>query len=821
MTPGYVPPIGPLDAKIMLIGEAPGEEEVSKGEPFCGPSGRLLKSMLGNCGIDFRACYTTNVVKQRPPHNDFGVFYVDQKTRKQPSPFLLQSIQDLTKEIERVNPNIIVPLGGEALRALTGKSSISKWRGSLLQYRQWKLLPTLHPAYVAWQYTERVTVELDLKRVSKESVDKTLSPPKHTFITAPTFSQVREFLSERPDKLSFDIETSGRHVRCLGLSSSPSTAICIPFMAKQPEPSSTLGSIIHFGLVSPPPTTASYWSPEEEYEILRLLNDLFSDPSVKKIAQNFPFDALVLSREFGIDTSPGLWMDTMVAHHTCYSELPKGLDYLASIYTRIPYYSDFDAGDDRQTWIYNCYDAAATLEIANVLWKEMSDLGVLDFYNNKVQPALLAYTRAETRGVLVDQVERSRVANGEPEKGIEGVIQRRDRLGKLTTEASGGIIVNPNSPDQQKKYIYGTLGIPAILAHKPNAAGEKNPTMDKHAREKLREKNPQHAPFFNLLDAFTKDSTLIEGLLSRELVDGRVKTHYNKAGTVTGRLSSGKDKELGAIVTQGAFGPVTNLQNVDRGELRRMFIPDPGWLFIKADLSQAEFRIVAWAAGIRSIIEKYLENTNYDVHRMVASLIFKLAEDVINKEQRYTAKNGVYGGQYDMFYTTAARTYKLSMQMAKYVLDEFHKLFPEIRANFHAYIKNEVKTKRYIINPVGRKRYFFDRLDDGWGRENGEVFRAAYSDFAQSTVGCLIDEAFVKADREWNHNEAFPLLQVHDEIVAMVREGKEIEYAEKLKTAMEIPIQVLSTPEPLIIPAEVGIGKNWYDIVPLEKYKET
>jgi len=65
--------IGPLDAKIMLVGEAPGKTEEEKGIPFIGSSGKLLKSMLSHSGIDYKSCYVTNVVPERPPNNNFGL----------------------------------------------------------------------------------------------------------------------------------------------------------------------------------------------------------------------------------------------------------------------------------------------------------------------------------------------------------------------------------------------------------------------------------------------------------------------------------------------------------------------------------------------------------------------------------------------------------------------------------------------------------------------------------------------------------------------------------------------------------------------------
>lgn len=796
----YVPPSGPLDAKIALVGEAPGQEEINRGEPFVGPSGRLLSDMLAAAGISRQQCYLTNVSKQRPPNNDFGVFYADKK-RQQPSTYLLQCYQDLREELLRVNPNIVVPLGSEPLKAITGRTSIESWRGSLLSSPVGKVCGTYHPAYVLRQYIARTTVELDFRRVSQESTSPELRLPSHTFDISPTFEQVCTYLRHRPKRLAFDIETSGTFVRCLGLSSRSDHAICIPFMA-----ASSIETGIHSSVVGGPlqtPTRNSYWTVEQEWEILRLLDELFLDPSVQKIAQNFPFDALVLSREFGLDTSPGLHMDTMVAHHACYSELPKGLDYLASVYTRVPYYSDFDAGSDRQTWIYNCYDAAVTYEISERLDQELVDCGMAEFYRNQIQPALLAYTRAETRGVRIDETLRI------PERAK--VEQEVTQLTAQIIAQSAGVIQNPNSTQQLQKYLYDVLKLPVQYNHKT-----KQPSLDKHARATLASKFPDHAGIIEVLDRHSTKSTLLT-FFDRAIEGGRVKTHYNVAGTKTWRLSSGKDKELGDVTTQGAFGLVTNLQNVPRGAFRRLFVPEPGWLFVKADLSQAEFRIVVWKARIRRIIEKYLHDPLFDCHTMLASWIFNKPESQIERKrsdgkpsERDISKNGVYGGQYGMYYTTAARTYKLPLQTAKFVLDRFHSLLPEVERVFWAEVQQQLLlNNRVLENEMGLRRIFLDRMEQ-------DLFREAYSHSAQSLVGSLINRAFALVDDIWDPTIAYPLLQVHDEIVAMARESEAVGIGRQLKAFMEYPLVFRGVPEPLVIPAEVAIGRNWYDVKPLE-----
>src|SRR3989304_5592048 len=147
LMPKIVPGFGPRDAKIALVGEAPGEQEEIDGRPFVGSAGHLLSSMLSSAGIPRDMCYLTNVMKIRPPHNDFGAFYHDTE-RTSPTQGLLDGQSSLAQELQSLSPNITVALGGEALRALTGRMGITKWRGSILATSVGKVIGTFHPAAI-------------------------------------------------------------------------------------------------------------------------------------------------------------------------------------------------------------------------------------------------------------------------------------------------------------------------------------------------------------------------------------------------------------------------------------------------------------------------------------------------------------------------------------------------------------------------------------------------------------------------------------------------------------------------------------------------
>jgi DNA polymerase len=145
---------GPIDAKIMLIGEAPGREEDLKGLPFVGKAGRELDRMLSAAGIDPSEVFITNVVKCRPPGNRNPESYEMMKC----NPYLIKQVQEIC-------PKVIILLGNIALSLVTEKpSGITKMRGKTLEYMSYPAIPTFHPAYVIRNPGSAKTVIEDFKK---------------------------------------------------------------------------------------------------------------------------------------------------------------------------------------------------------------------------------------------------------------------------------------------------------------------------------------------------------------------------------------------------------------------------------------------------------------------------------------------------------------------------------------------------------------------------------------------------------------------------------------------------------------------------------
>jgi uracil-DNA glycosylase family 4 len=760
----FIPSEGPKDAKIAIVGEAPGAVEEANGRPFCGASGQLLNDMLANSGISRKDCYITNVVKTRPPNNDFNIYYRDTK-RNLPNDVLLAAHQALHAELKVVSPNVIIALGGEALRALMGrKLSIEDWRGSILSSPCGKVIATYHPAFILRAYEHRKIVELDLRRAVGEQYTKNLNIPPVKALLNPTLEQCLEYLNSEPDLVAFDIETFGQSIRCIGFCSEKGKAICIPFFKIRQ-------THVFSGAFE------CAWSEHEEKLILDAMERFLANPRIRKIAQNFPFDATMLEREFGLEVH-GLYMDTMVAFHCCYSELPKGLDFLCSVFTRYPYYSDYNAMVDQSLWYYNCMDCIATFEVCLALEDEMKDLNVEHFYHTHAQPLMLALSRAGNYGPLVDATAREKMkATLEAE-----LIEIKTKLLGLV-----GFELNPNSSVQMMKYFYHQLNIKPILNRQSG-----NPTLNEEALRILAVKNERIAVPIGLILDYREKTKLIGTFLTSKLNDlGRLPTSYNAAGTTTGRISSSKT----------IFGLGGNLQQIPRGEFRRIFVAPPGKVLIKTDLSQAEARAVAWYANILFLIKSF-QVPGFDIHRWNAAIVFNKPEAEVTKKERQTSKSLVHGANYGLGHITAARLAGVSTNVAKQALERYKSTLIEL-GMWHARIKNKVITERRLYTPLGRMRMFFGRMDE-------DTFRSAYAFLPQSLIADIINHAFFRLDQTLPAGCRL-ILQVHDELVIEADEDKVAQVVELMRKEIEFPICIEGVELPMIIPQEIKVGPNWYD----------
>lgn len=285
-------PSGPIPADLMIVGEAPGEEEIRLGQPFMGASGQELDRMLADAGLSRGQCLVTNVARERPLGNDIGQFIALTKKEITPlhKPFrdkmvlppILRGIELLRMELELGKPKVIIACGNLSMWVLTGKWGITDWRGSRLtsDLTPAIIVPTYHPEAILRQWSWRFATILDLKRV-RRLLSGEQQPRRYDFVLPTLFAEVHSLLSQwlvSPEQLtlSVDLETRLGHIACIGLADSATHAICIPFLINRAP--------WHF------------WSHEEEAAIIMLLSQLLTKCNC--IGQNFLYDCQYIWRHW-------------------------------------------------------------------------------------------------------------------------------------------------------------------------------------------------------------------------------------------------------------------------------------------------------------------------------------------------------------------------------------------------------------------------------------------------------------------------------------------------------------------------------------------
>lgn len=807
---------GPRDAKIMFVGEAPGDNEMKTGVPFSGGSGDLLNRMLGNPRIDIdrSKCFFTNVCHIQPQgkkKNDFSWFF-----SAEGMPHLQEGIIRLMADVREIRPNLVIALGAVPMYVLTKKGTyksgkvtgIDKWRGSILESvlaPGQKVIPTYHPAFLLRSWDHKAVAELDLARCAGDALFPELRLPERTLYLNPQGQERRELMASflDTDELSVDIESTRTDQRliCCAFSDRPDRAL-----------------VIHAA------------SREDLDDIARMV----ASPC-DKVMQNGQFDYTILTENHGMEVvgfGESIYegdkfvrvrgWDTMLAHHSLYLEsaggddeysaakkerrtgaLKKGLAFINSIYTREPFYKDDgklweSTGDLRMFWRYNALDAAVTREIQLQQRVELRDFGVEDTFQRKMQllQPLMACTR---RGIPVNLVARRKL-QAEVESQVAGLQTILDTIaGRPINVKSTGINGDVG------KLLYQELGLP-VQYKQDQETGEHRPTVDKDALISLAAKH-KHPALLTIL-SIRERRTVLENQLGAVVGnDGRMRCNYDPTGTRTNRLNS-----RATIRGEG-----TNLQN-QMDKIRQLYEVPKGRIFIQPDYSQAEARVVAYLSREQALID-LLEDPTKDIHRFNASRFYGLAEDQITYEMRYCAKRGTHSANYGV---GAEKTMKVINQDAKdtwgkpgtgvtvdlltarQIVEGYFALYPRIKSIFWADVREQLRRDRTLVGVFGTKRTFFGRWD---GNDEGPFLNAAYSFIPQNAVGELCTMAMVSIEREVK--EATVLGNVHDSILIECEDSPEVvlRVVDQMSRLMQIPITVHG--RTFYIPTEFAVGYNW------------
>lgn len=317
-----VPGFGRTEAKIAIVGDFTTPFDDKELRPFAGPPGSALEQCLQVAGILKAEVYFTNAIKTKTSISNYKLantdFFDDGKRRFTERG--LEHVAMLHTELNKIKANVIVTAGNAALCAITDFNSVAKYRGYVVASTKLasvrKVVPTHSPSStLRGSYINRHMIVADLKKAKLESSFPEIIRPDRALVY--DYANVQEALSwleylDGCEELAFDIEVINYEVSAISFSPKPDLAIVIPFGASDFKPQG--------------------WDEGDELLLWRAVQKVLGNPRIRKVVQNGAiFDTHFLLTKCGI-TIAGEVCDTMIGHSCMFPELPKGLDFLGSIY---------------------------------------------------------------------------------------------------------------------------------------------------------------------------------------------------------------------------------------------------------------------------------------------------------------------------------------------------------------------------------------------------------------------------------------------------------------------------------------------------------
>lgn len=817
--PNYVAGTGSLSPNLMIIGEAPGAQEDAQGIPFVGPTGEILNDLLSRAGIKRSECYITNVVKFRPPLNDFGKLHligVDVES----------SIKELWEnEINILKPNCILAVGDKALHAICGVSGILNYRGSILTARDGitKCVPTIHPAALfsrsvnddhetatfgglEWTYIK--LIESDIRRAVEESATPILNLPARNLTIARSSLELFRFFREyeKLSRVAVDIESINCIPVCIGFAFRRDHAISVPLLR-------------HIGSNS-----LTDMGESELDEVWKTVYEILSTKEL--IGHNFKYDEFKLSLIGFSDKlfrTMNVVSDTLIKTRVIFPEMPKKrLNDVASLWTREPYYKEegkeFKLGKVKfdQLLLYNGKDCAVEIEIDEEQENDLTELSDnfkvdLHAYYKQQMRKHKFYLRMENRGFEVD-FERKREL-------LSRYAVMADEVQKRLTEAIGHE-VNVRSHPQVFQLLYKELKF-KLIKRQPTSEDAITRLLANHA--KTAEKK---AILTDVLEERRIRNQSSKAINFTPDYDRTCKTTYNIIATETCRSSTGilnkplRPKKIGlgfhTIPTHGRLAK----------DIKSMFRPRKGKVFIKADASQAEARVVAVLAKQWNLLEAF---DKIDIHRRTAALILGYTQELdlrldripviddMEKDgpERFCGKKTRHAGNYKMGkgefminFNTDAQKFDIPINISEWKAGEMIRKFresdPRLEGNFWNDITEALQSTRCLIDPFGGIRIFNGRMDD-------QLYKEGFANIPQRTVGHLVQNAAIAIEDVIGIGaEGYFIGEKHDELLMEVPENDYELYARLLKKYMQKPIDFnncsIKRDYQLVIPVEVELS---------------
>ncbi len=424
------------------------------------------------------------------------------------------------------------------------------------------------------------------------------------------------------------------------------------------------------------------------------------------------------------------------------------------------------------------YAAFTARNAKDPILSKLDSENMADLFRSVEMPLTCVLAQMEKEGILASRKALI-------EYGVMLSVRIRELTEEIYAEAEEEF--NLNSPKQLGTILFEKMKLPG---------GKKTKTGYSTAADVLEKMAPDHKIVADILEYRTYSklkSTYADGLLTCIEEDGRIRTTFNQTITATGRLSSTDP----------------NLQNIPMREdlgrrIRKCFYPREGCVFVDADYSQIELRVLAHMSGDEKLIEAYREAK--DIHAATASQVFHVPYSEVTDQMRRNAKAVNFGIVYGISSFGLSQGLSISRKEAQDYIDQYFLTYPSIRT-FLDDLVNSAKEKGYAVSLFGRRRPIPELKSSNFMQRNfGE--RVAMNSPIQGTAADIIKIAMVRVAKRLaaEKMESKLILQIHDELLIEAPQQE----AEKAREILEEEMKAAASLR-VELETDCHIGSDWYE----------
>ena len=526
----------------------------------------------------------------------------------------------------------------------------------------------------------------------------------------------------------------------------------------------------------------------ENKDDIKKLKTIFEDEKIKKIGYNIKED-YVLLKEFGINLQ-GIKYDAEVAAYVLnptnikhnikeiaaqYLDIdldemiPKKEEMQLNMFEQI---KELSNKDEVGTYVY------ALNELYNVTIKKMEEEGSINLFDNIEMPLVKVLGEMQYNGITVNKEELEAF-------GKDFKKRLNDRVKEIYELA--GEEFNVNSTQQLGKILFEKLKLTEPKKNKKGYA------TDVETLEGIKDEHPIVEKVLEYRSLIKLNSTYVDGIITYiNPKDSKIHAVFNQTITATGRIS--------------CTDP--NLQNLPSHEgegknVKKAFKAQEGYVFVDADYSQIELRVLAHISKDENMIKAF--QNDEDIHKEVASKVFGVAMNKVTKEQRSRAKAVNFGIIYGITAFGLSQQLKIDRKQSQKYIDNYLEKYSGIK-NFMDEIIKKTEELGYVETAFGRRRYVPELKSNNYMvRQFGS--RVAMNTPIQGTAADIMKIAMNNLYENLKGIDAKIILQVHDELIIEVKEEQKEKAKEILKESMEKAAK-LEVP----LKVEISEAKTWYDV---------